>query len=155
MKVNGPWTLDEVDRFLAETRVPLRLAAHGSSGHPVLVSLWFLPMDGRLWCATQRSAHAHRLLERDPRCGFEVSVESPPYRGVRGTATATLHPERGEEILRRLIDRFLGGDRSQLAQTLLERADDEVAIAIEPITLVTWDFEERMREVVRDPVARR
>jgi hypothetical protein len=147
MTPKGPWSREEADRFLAETRVPVRLAVNGPSGHPVLASLWFIPLEGRLWCATQRDARIHRLLEADPRCAFEVSVEAPPYRGLRGSATAELHPERGEEILRRLIDRQLGGADSDLARDLLSRSDQEVALAIEALTLVSWDFTERMREV--------
>ncbi len=46
MRLRGPWSTDEVERFLMETRVPLRLACNGSRGHPVLASLWFLPMEG-------------------------------------------------------------------------------------------------------------
>jgi hypothetical protein len=33
---------------------------------------------------------------------------SRPYRGVRGTGVATLHDDRGEDILRVLIERYLG-----------------------------------------------
>lgn len=144
----GPWSPSQVDAFLAETCVPLRLAANGTAGHPALVSLWFTPIEGRLWCATQRTAHIARLIERDPRCGFEVSVETPPYRGVRGSAEATLHADRGEAILRLLLDRYLGGTDSRLARQLLSRAGDEVAIALEPTRMSTWDFTERMKDTV-------
>jgi len=126
--------------------VPLRLACNGASGHPVLASLWFAPLadDGLLWCATQGDARVARLLERDPRCAFEVADERPPYRGVRGQATATLHPERGEEVLRRLIDRYLDDPGSDFAAWLLARAERETGIAIAPRSLLTWDFRERM-----------
>lgn len=150
MTPKGPWSPGEVDRFLDATRVPLRLAANGPSGHPVLASLWFIPLEGRLWCATPRSARIHRLVEEDPRCAYEVSLETPPYRGVRGSATVESHPPRGEEILRRLIDRQLGDADSSLARTLLERVSDEVALCIEPRTMVSWDFTERMRDVAAD-----
>jgi hypothetical protein len=110
----------------------------------VLASLWFMPEEGRLWCATQRGASVASLLRRDPRCAFEVSVEKPPYRGVRGTGVATLQEARGEEILRSLIDRYLGDTDSKLASFLLGRAEQEVAIGIEPQTLVSWDYHERM-----------
>jgi hypothetical protein len=110
------------------------------------VSLWFVPEDGVLWCATQRDAAVASVLLRDPRCAFEVSVESPPYCGVRGKAIARLHDERGEEVLRRLIQRYLGGSDSKLARFLLDRVDQEIAIAIEPETLLSWDFRERMGE---------
>ncbi len=68
-----------------------------------------------------------------------------PYRGVRGRGLARLHEERGGEILRLLVERYLGDTTSSLARWLLSRADSEAAIAIEPMTFLSWDFQERMR----------
>jgi hypothetical protein len=144
MKRKGPWSRQQIERFLEDVRIPVRLACNGSAGHPLLASLWFAPMDGLLWCATQRSASIASLIARDPRCAFEVSVETPPYRGVRGTGLATLHDDRGEEILRLLIDRYMGDATSKLASFLLARVEHETAIAIAPQTLTSWDYEERM-----------
>jgi hypothetical protein len=143
----GPWSADRVERFLAETEVPLRLACNGASGHPVMASLWFLAIEGTLWCATPRDASVAARLRDDGRCAFEVSVESPPYRGVRGTGVATLHDERGEEILRALLARYLGDSNAALKSLLLSRVEGETAIAIEPRTLVSWDFSDRMEPV--------
>jgi len=146
MMSKGPWSRGEAQRFLDEVRVPLRLACNATSGHPVLASLWYLPEEGGLWCATQRSASVTNLLSRDARCAFEVSVETVPYRGVRGQGLATLHDDRGEEILRKLIHRYLGDSNPRLAQALLARAETETAIAIAPQTLVSWDYSQRMGE---------
>jgi hypothetical protein len=145
MRCNGPWSAEEVERFLAASRVPLRLAVHGATGHPVLVSLWFLPEAGRLWCATQRTARVASLLARDPRCALEVAPDAPPYHGVRGQAVASLHPERGAEVLGRLIDRYLGDRSSRFAKWLLDRAGRESAIALTPRRLTSWDYRARMR----------
>jgi nitroimidazol reductase NimA-like FMN-containing flavoprotein (pyridoxamine 5'-phosphate oxidase superfamily) len=147
MRRKGPWSTDQIERFVRESRIPLRLACNGAAGHPVLVSLWFVPLGGKLWCATQRTARVASLLARDPRCAFEVSLETPPYCGVRGPGIATLHEDRGEEILRMLIERYLGDSTSRLARFLLARAERETAIAIEPRMLVSWDYRERMRDV--------
>jgi nitroimidazol reductase NimA-like FMN-containing flavoprotein (pyridoxamine 5'-phosphate oxidase superfamily) len=144
MRQKGPWSAEQIQRFLREVRIPVRIACNGASGFPLLASLWFVAEDGKLWCATQRGARVASLLARDPRCAFEVSVETPPYRGVRGTGVATLHHERGEEILRALIGRYLGNEDSKLAKFLLARVDRETAIAVEPQTLVAWDYRERM-----------
>jgi len=111
MRHKGPWSMDQIERFLREIRIPIRIACNGASGHPVLASLWFVPVEGKLWCASQRSARLVSILTRDPRCAFEVSVETPPYRGVRGPGLAALHDDRGEEILHSLSE--------QLAQTLI------------------------------------
>ena len=144
MTKKGPWSNDQIERFLREMRAPLRIACNRASGHPMLASLWFLPLDGKLWCATQRKASVVALLARDPRCAFEVSVETPPYRGVRGTALAALHNERGEEILRALIERYLGDSTSRLAKFLLARVSRETAISLEPQALLSWDYQARM-----------
>ncbi len=144
MKSKDQWLEPEIQRLLDETRIPVRLSCNGASGCPVLVSLWYLPEDGRLWCATQRSANVAKLLARDSQCAFEISVESMPYRGVRGQGLATLHDDRGEEILLKLLDRYLGDSKSQLARSLLAQVATETAIAIEPKTIFSWDYTERM-----------
>lgn len=144
MKPRGPWSAEETSRFLTETRVPLRIACNGTSGHPVMASLWFVAIDGALWCAMQRSARVASLLARDPRCAFEVSVEDPPYRGVRGSGLAIVHADRGEVVLRQLIARYLGDFDSKLSRLLLARIETEVAVEITPSKVFSWDYRERM-----------
>jgi len=146
MNIDGPWSEPQISRFLEDARFPLRLSVNGSTGWPVLLSLWFVPLEGALWCASVDDARVVRLLAGDPRCAFEAAADTMPYRGVRGRGTATLEPARGEEILRRLIERYLGRDDGRLARWLLSRADREVAIRIAPERLTTWDFTARMSE---------
>jgi nitroimidazol reductase NimA-like FMN-containing flavoprotein (pyridoxamine 5'-phosphate oxidase superfamily) len=144
----GPWSEAEIAAFLASIRVPLRLACNGAAGHPLLASLWFLPEDGLLWCATQRAARVAERLAADPRCAFEVSDESAPYRGVRGQGEARLHPERGAEILERLIERYVDEPASSFAAGLRAKAEQEVAVAIVPERILSWDFRARMGRAV-------
>lgn len=144
VKSKGPWSPAEIERFLAESRIPMRLACNGASGHPVLASLWFLPVGGRLWCATQRTARVSTLIAEDPRCAFEVADERPPYRGVRGQGIARLHPDRGAGVLNDLVARYLDDPESDFARWLLSRAEREIAIEIEPRSLLSWDFAQRM-----------
>ncbi len=145
MKLRGPWSRDQVAAFLDEAGVPIRLACNTESGFPVVASLWFVHLEGSLWCATQHEAAIARLIARDPRCAFEVAGDAPPYRGVRGRGLATLHPGRGAEVLRLLVDRYVEDEASPFARWLLGRADREVAIQLEPQRLYTWDYRERMR----------
>jgi len=147
MHCKGPWSRVEIDRFLGAARIPLRLAVNGASGHPVLASLWYAQQGDTLWCATQRGASVAVALARDPRCAFEIAPEGLPYHGVRGQALASLHDERGEEILRLLIERYLGHTTSDFARWLLGRAGSETAIALAPRTLVSWDYRKRMLKV--------
>ena len=130
--------------FLREARLPLRLAFNGASGYPLIASLWFAPVGEELWCATQVDAAVAKRLAADPRCSFEISEETMPYRGVRGRGTAAIIADRGPDMLDTLIERYLGAERSDFAKWLRSRADREVAIAIEGLDLVTWDYSKRM-----------
>ncbi len=142
--MRGPWSAAEIDAFLDDARIPIRLGCTGASGAPVVLSLWFLPRDGALWCATQRDARVVSFLSGDPRCAFEVAADTAPYRGVRGQGRASLDTARGPEVLRGLVDRYLGTEHSPFARWLLSRSENEVAIRIEPERLRSWDFTERM-----------
>lgn len=144
MKIrSGPWDHAEVEQFLEESVIPIRLATIGRSG-PLVQSLWFLYDNGSLWCATQAEAVVVSRLTADPRCGVEVARDAPPYRGVRGSAQAVILPGAAGEILPRLIERYLGSAPSPLGEWLLSRIDSEVAIRLDDLQISSWDFSSRM-----------
>jgi len=135
----------EPERWLAEAELPLRLSCWTPSGWPAVLSLWYLYRDGRLHCATQRSARVVAYLRHDPRCAFEVSTCAMPYRGVRGRGRIAIDAGAGEDTLVALLTRYLGGTDSPLARRLLARAHNEVALVITPERWNHWDFTERMK----------
>lgn len=140
---SGPWDAAAIERYLRETVIPIRLASAGRTS-PLVQSLWFLYEDESIWCCTQRDAVLTRRLTADPRCGFEVSGDQPPYRGVRGTAVAEVVSDRAADILPRLIERYLGDRPNQLSRWLMSRLDREVAIRLRDLRLTTFDFTSRM-----------
>ena len=140
---SGPWDLHAIEAFLAETVIPVRIASAGRTS-PLVQSLWFLYEDGAIWCCTQREAILTRRLLANPACGFEVSGDHPPYRGVRGTAKAEVLPDRAANVLPRLIHRYLGDAPHQLGEWLLSRLDREVAIRLHDLRATGFDFTARM-----------
>ena len=140
----GPWNLDAIGRHLDEAVVPVRLAIPTASGFPLVLSLWFVRDGVDLWCATHASAKVLRHLARYQRCGFEVARDSKPYHGVRGRAVASLHPDRGPDVLRVLVLLYLTDADASLADWLLSRQHEEVAILLRPTRLDTWDYRGRM-----------
>ncbi|MBM4383564.1 MAG: pyridoxamine 5'-phosphate oxidase family protein [Deltaproteobacteria bacterium] len=125
--------------------VPVRIACTDAAGWPALVSLWFLREGDTLWCATPARAQAAAWLAREPRCGFEVSTNEVPYRGVRGRALARVVPERGKELLGRLASRYLGEAPTPFSRWLLSRDEPEVALALTAVRATHWDFSQRMQ----------
>lgn len=140
---SGPWAAAEVAQYLQDAVIPIRIATSGSSG-PLVQSLWFIHDDDALWCATQDDALIIRRLRADPRCGFEIAADDPPYRGVRGQGVARIENEAAARVLPRLIDRYLGPEPTPLGQWLLSRIDTEVAVRIDDLAVSSWDFSGRM-----------
>ncbi len=148
MKVKGPWSVDEIQRFLDQSVIPARIAVLSSSGAPLVLSLWFLSRDGAIWCACNRRARVVELLRHNPSCGFEIASELPPYRGVRGQGTAELDAPGGAQVLSELLARYRLAAGSRLAGMLLQEAarSHEVAIRIAPRWISSWDFTARMAD---------
>ncbi len=147
VRPNSAWSESRIEQFLADARIPMRLACNTSRGFPLVCSLWFELNDGALWCAVHEGSILARLLAEDARCAFEVAPNEPPYCGVRGQGRAHLLPRRGEETLAALIDRFLGGRDSELARWLLGRSANEIAVRIDPVWISSWDYGERMKDL--------
>ncbi|MFC5366435.1 pyridoxamine 5'-phosphate oxidase family protein [Salinirubrum litoreum] len=142
----GAWDRESVADFLAEHAIPVRLACRRPSGDLWMLSLWFEydAEAGTLHCATKADADVVRFLRADAGVAFEISTNRPPYRGVRGAGTATLAPDAEKTRLRSLLDRYLGGTDSDLAEQLLRPEREEVEITIRPTSVYSWDFSERM-----------
>jgi nitroimidazol reductase NimA-like FMN-containing flavoprotein (pyridoxamine 5'-phosphate oxidase superfamily) len=144
VKITGPWSEHEIAVYLANTVIPVRLSVVSASGWPVVVSLWFQYQDGVLMCASKPHARIVELIRNNPRCGFDISTEAPPYSGVRGQGTAFLDDQQGETILEQLIDRYVDPAATNFRRWLKKDAKEELAIRIVPHRLMTWDYRQRM-----------
>ena len=143
-----------VQTYLEKAVIPLRLSCATLNGWPIVLSLWYLYRDRQLFCATEETAKVVAYLTREPRCGFEIASDLPPYCGVRGQSLATIDVDLGTDTLRQLLLRYLGGTDNPLAERLLSRNRTEVAIIIGPVNLHTWDFSERMKDSVTTDTAK-
>lgn len=136
--------------FLTRARIPIRLACITTTDWPITISLWYVYMEEKLFCATQKNALIVKYLSRNSRCGFEVAGDSSPYLGVRGWGQAKLNETRGSEILHLLIKKYLKDETSQLAGFLIRRAENEVAIEIKPVSMFHYDYSKRMNGIKVD-----
>ena len=150
VRLQGCWSEGEVEGFLQEAIIPMRIGVLDSLGAPWVHSLWFLYENGALWCATNSSAKLVSYLQAHPQCGFEITADTPPYRGIRGKEQASLDAERGGAILMRLLDRYGIARQSGLAKSLLAKVDQELAIRIAPSRISSWDFTSRMAGALSD-----
>jgi len=147
-RFSGSWDADAVEEFLQSVTIPIRIATHRPDESLWVVALWYRYREGAFECATWANADIVRYLRNDAAVGFEVSTNDPPYRGVRGHGTASLAPDRDKAALRALLERYFGGTDSSLARWLLDDEREEVRIRIQPRVLHSWDYSDRMADVV-------
>ncbi|MFB6222886.1 MAG: pyridoxamine 5'-phosphate oxidase family protein [Haloarcula sp.] len=142
--LSGPRSREEVDQFLGDETVPLRLGCRTPAERPWMLSLWYRFADGVFECATGADAEVVTYLEHDPKVSFEISTNDPPYCGVRGNGTASITDVEDKTLLKELLERYLGGTDSTLGERLLDPDRREVRITIIPDRLHTWDYSDRM-----------
>ena len=134
-------------QYLIDSYIPIRLACLSTSNYPIVVSLWYVYIDEKFYCATQNKAKIIRYLRCSPKCGFEIAGDRFPYHGIRGYGNASILKDRGEDILRTLVQKyFKGKEKSKLYKLLLseKHIQNEVAIEIDPVSIFEWDYKERM-----------
>ncbi len=75
--IKGPWSMAEIEHYLREQVMPMRLSCVGSDGYPRVVSVWFLFLDGDLRCVSHRDSSLVKLIGQNPKVGFEVAPNEP------------------------------------------------------------------------------
>ena len=135
------------DQMISETKIPIRLAYTNNDGIPSVLSLWFVQIDEKIYCATQKSAKIVQYLKKNPVCGFEIAADKPPYKGVRGNGSAKIIDDMGKDVLEILMKKYLGEKESGLLKFLKKNSHNEIAIEITPQNLFYYDYSARMKDV--------
>jgi nitroimidazol reductase NimA-like FMN-containing flavoprotein (pyridoxamine 5'-phosphate oxidase superfamily) len=136
----------EIDRFIADSKIPIRIAFMKDVGVPAVISLWYVCNDDKIYCATQKKAKIVSYLQKNPVCGFEIAADKPPYKGIRGEGTIRILNETGSYILDLLIEKYLGEKESTLSKFLRDNSKTEVAIEITPQKIFHYDYSKRMKD---------
>jgi len=135
------------NKLAYDSKIPIRLACIKPNGVPSIVSLWYIQIDGKIYCATQKSAKIVSYFQKNPLCGFEIAGDKPPYKGTRGEGTVEILDEKGQEILAILIQKYLGDKESMLSSFLKNNSKTEVAIEISPQKIFNYDYSKRMKDI--------
>ena len=136
---------EEIDQFIQDSKIPIRIAFMKSTDLPAVISLWYVCNNGKIYCATQKTAKIVSYLKKNPVCGFEIAADKPPYKGVRGEGTVQILNETGAYVLDLLMDKYLGEKESTLSKLLRNNSKTEVAIEITPQKIFHYDYSKRMK----------
>ncbi len=137
----------KVDQTILDAKIPIRIAFVKPDGTPGIISLWYEQIGDKIYCATKRSAKIVSYLQNNPKCGFEIAADIPPYKGTRGTGHVKIIENKGPEILKILMKKYLGNKESTLSRYLNDNSEDEVALEISPQSVFNYDYSKRMKDV--------
>ena len=136
---------EEISKFISDVKIPIRVAFIKPNGTPSVISLWFEQINGKIYCATQKSAKIVSYLQQNPACGFEIAADKPPYKGIRGEGTVKISNDKGMDILEILIGKYLGEKESTPSKLLRDNSKTEVAIEITSQKIFNYDYSKRMK----------
>jgi hypothetical protein len=148
MKLNAKslWDEDQIIKFLENAEIPIRLSFLNKAKEPQICSLWYQYDNGVICCASHKNSFLIKQLKHNTNISFEVSSNEYPYKGIRGKAEIELSMINAENILGKLISKYLGSNNSKLSSWLMSRIDDEYVIKIIPTVVNSWDFSDRMEK---------
>ena len=137
----------EKEQLSPDAKIPIRIAYIKPNGSPSIISLWYVDIDSKIYCATQKSAKIIPYLQNKPTCGFEIAADKPPYKGSRGEGIVKIIPTKGPQILNILIKKYLGEKESTLSKFLKSHSKNEIAIEITPQKIFRYDYSKRMKGI--------
>jgi nitroimidazol reductase NimA-like FMN-containing flavoprotein (pyridoxamine 5'-phosphate oxidase superfamily) len=137
-------TTDESRSFLEEPGHLLRLATVEESGLPLVVPIWFIAEDGRIWFTPRERSMWWAHLQRDARACGVIDEEAAPWRKVMLRGSVRIDHQPGDDDVwrdryRRIACRYTP-ERS--ADAYIERTINEpralLSMAIEDVNTTTW-----------------
>jgi len=138
---------NSIDQILHDAKIPIRVAFIKPNQFPNVISLWYVNINEKIYCATQKSAKIISYLQNNPICGFEIAADKPPYKGIRGEGSVKIIEDNGSETLEVLIDKYLGKKESPSSKFLRDNSKTEVSIEITPSKVFYYDYSKRMKDV--------
>ena len=135
-------TADEVTTFLQEQKV-LNVATNGPTGHPHVVAMWYVLIEGRPAFWTFGKSQKVMNLRRDPKITALVeSGESyDQLRGVELVGTGQLI-EDDESILDigvRVSTKYQGEPSDAARSFISQQAQKRIGVIIDVERVVSWD----------------
>ena len=136
--------VEGIKKLIPDLKIPIRVGFIQSDDMPTVISLWYTYNDGKIYCASQKTAKIISYLKKNPVCGFEIAADTLPYKGMRGTGTVQILNETGAYVLDLLMEKYLGEKESNLSKFLRNNSKTEVAIEITPKQIFTYNYSKRM-----------
>ena len=140
-------TRSEIDDFLHNSKLNVRLGTVDKNGDPMIHPVWFYYMNDKIYIETGKDSQKANNIRQKNIVYFSVDEERMPYKGVRGKGTAKIieGAENVPPITEKIMIKYMGSLDNPIAKKLMvaAKAGFSVAIEITPKYYSTWDYSRR------------
>ena len=137
----------EIDDFLSNSKIPLRLGTVDPDGTPVIQPVWYYYENDKLYLMSDKGSRKLKNIDRRKGVYFSVDTEAAPYKGVKGKGTANIVKDTGKAVsmVEKIVTRYLGDSNNPMGKRLVGavRTGDEILVQITPHYYSVWDYSKR------------
>lgn len=134
----------EVEEFLSNQKIPLRLGTSDRKGDPQIHPVWYHYQNGRLYLMSDKNVRKMRNIKRNSTVYFSVDTDATPNRGVKGKGTAKIMSDLAKTlpIAETIVTKYLGDSKSGYGKGILDsvRNGSEAVVEITPSYYSVWDY---------------
>jgi len=133
----------ETLEFLQNEPLLMRLGVIDSDEYPLVHPVWFIYENEKFMIVSERNSAKVRILSKNNKLYFvvdNVTEENGPC-GVRGRGVAKIIDDsnHAQEVMQKLIIRYMGSLERPIAKKLMQSAkSNSVVIEVYPKFLGTW-----------------
>src|SRR2546425_12646958 len=103
----------ELDQFLSNSKIILRLGTTDDKNDPIIHPVWYHYMNNKLYFISYRNTLKVRNINQKNTVYFSFDTEATPTKpnmGVKGKGTATIveDPGRSVAITEKIVTKYLG-----------------------------------------------
>ncbi len=141
-------TKPEIDSFLGNGKMIMRLATVDSNGDPVIHPVWYLFEENRIYLFTRKGTQKLHNISRKGSVYFSIDTDTMPNKGVKGKGTARLISEEDKRVSlgEKIVRKYVGDSETEYAKALLQfvRGSKSIVVEIVPRYYTVWDYSKMM-----------
>lgn len=137
-------TESELQTFLDQPGILVRIATVDDDGMPRAVPTWFIHRDGEIFFTPRAASVFLGNLRRDPRVGLTIDEDPLPYRKVTVQGTTRLVHDVGEddvwrELYRQIAYRYVPAEEADAyVQNTIDQPRALLAVSLAGSRVTTW-----------------
>ncbi len=134
----------ELQDFLAEPGVLMRVAVVRSNGTPLVTPIWFLHEDDAIYFTPREKSEWFGCLRHDPRVALSIDEQPLPYRKVLVEGRAELLFDVGQDgqwrdLYRRIVARYVPPDAGEAyIQNTIEQPRGLYRVLLDGAEVKSW-----------------